>query len=125
MRIRFALCVISALPVLALAQAYPAKPVRMVLGLGGGAEIAARLVAQHAGAALGQPILVEPQSAAGGSIAANTVEIRARWLHSALRRGAVAGLSPPADEDDALRSVQRLHADRSHRRCGAVRRVHP
>ncbi len=57
----------------ASAQSYPAKPVRMILGLGGGAEIAARLIAQHAGAALGQPIVVVPQSAAGGSLAASTV----------------------------------------------------
>ena len=57
----------------AAAQPYPAKPVRMILGLGGGAEIAARLIAQHAGAALGQPIVVVSQSAAGGSLAASTV----------------------------------------------------
>ena len=57
----------------AAAQSYPIKPVRMILGLGGGAEIVARLVAQHAGAALGQPVVVITQSAAGGSLAASTV----------------------------------------------------
>jgi tripartite-type tricarboxylate transporter receptor subunit TctC len=57
----------------ASAQAYPAKPIRMVLALGGGAEVLARLTAQYAGQALGQTIIVDPQSAAGGSIGANAV----------------------------------------------------
>jgi tripartite-type tricarboxylate transporter receptor subunit TctC len=60
-------------PSLTLGQAYPSKPIRMILVLGGGAEIAARLIAQHAGAALGQPMVIEPQSAAGGTIGANMV----------------------------------------------------
>ncbi|MFM9971403.1 MAG: Bug family tripartite tricarboxylate transporter substrate binding protein [Burkholderiales bacterium] len=68
----------------AVAQSYPTKPVRMILGLGGGAEIAARLVAQHAGAALGQPIVVVPQSAAGGSLAASTVATSAPDGHTIL-----------------------------------------
>ena len=55
------------------AQAFPAKPIRTVLALGGGAEVLARLVAQKAGEALGQPIVVDAQSAAGGAIGALTV----------------------------------------------------
>ena len=61
------------LPIAALAQAYPAKPIRNIIALGGGAEVLARLVAQRAGDALGQPIVVETQSAAGGSIGAQMV----------------------------------------------------
>ncbi len=62
-----------ALPLAAQAQNWPAKPIRTVLALGGGAETLARLVAQRAGDALGQPIIVESQSAAGGAIGAQMV----------------------------------------------------
>jgi tripartite-type tricarboxylate transporter receptor subunit TctC len=72
---RFA-CFVAALcamPVMSLAQTYPAKPVRMVLSLGGGTEVAARLLAQKLTAAFGQPVLVETQPGAGGTVGAEAV----------------------------------------------------
>ncbi len=52
------------------AQTYPAKPIRMIqtLGAGGGADPLARLVAQRLTETLGQPVIVEAQAGAGGSI---------------------------------------------------------
>jgi len=67
------LIVAAFLPLPAAAQSYPTKPIRTVIALGGGAEVLARLVAQRAGDALGQPIIVESQSAAGGAIGAQMV----------------------------------------------------
>lgn len=67
------LIVAAFLPLAAAAQSYPTKPIRTVIALGGGAEVLARLVAQRAGDALGQPIIVESQSAAGGAIGAQMV----------------------------------------------------
>lgn len=55
------------------AQSYPAKPIRAVLALGGGGETLFRLLGQRMSESLGQPILVEAQPAAAGSIAAGTV----------------------------------------------------
>ena len=54
----------------AQAQAFPAKPIRMIqtLGTGGGADPLARLIAQRLSETLGQPLVVEAQSGAGGSI---------------------------------------------------------
>jgi len=63
------------LPGAALPQAWPAKPIRviMTLGAGGGAEPLGRLVGQKLGEALGQPIVFEAQGGAGGAIGAAMV----------------------------------------------------
>ena len=53
-------------------QGYPAKPVRMVLALGGGAEIAARTLGEKLTASMGQPFLVEAMPGAGGAVGAET-----------------------------------------------------
>jgi len=57
------------------AQAYPNKPIRLVLGVapGGAADILARLIGQKAGESLGQTILVENRTGAGGTIGAASV----------------------------------------------------
>lgn len=62
-----------ALPGGAAAQSYPAKPVRMILTYSGGIEAIARLMALRLSESLGQPVLVEGQAGAGGSIGATTV----------------------------------------------------
>ncbi|MFM9971848.1 MAG: Bug family tripartite tricarboxylate transporter substrate binding protein [Burkholderiales bacterium] len=53
-------------------QGYPAKPVRMVLALGGGAEIAARALGEKLTASMGQPFVVEAMPGAGGAVGAET-----------------------------------------------------
>src|SRR5690242_16921059 len=56
------------LPTLAFAQAYPAKPVRMIIGFpaGGPADIFGRALAQGMSADLGQPVVVENIGGVGG-----------------------------------------------------------
>lgn len=56
-----------------ISQTFPVKPLRMVLALGGGAEVLARLVAQKSGDSLGQPVVLETQSGAGGAMGAQMV----------------------------------------------------
>ena len=56
-------------------QAYPTKPIRLVLPVapGGGADVIARTVSQKVGAALGQQFLIDNRGGAGGNIAAEIV----------------------------------------------------
>ena len=68
----------AALPALsriASAQAYPTRPVRLIIGYppGGSADITARLIGQWLSERLGQPVVVESRPGAGTNIATETV----------------------------------------------------
>jgi tripartite-type tricarboxylate transporter receptor subunit TctC len=59
----------------ASAQAYPAKPIRLVVGFapGGAADFVARALGEALGRVLGQSIVIENRAGAGSSIAADFV----------------------------------------------------
>ena len=60
----------------ALAQSYPARPIRLVVGFapGGAADNVARTVGAAMARELGQPIVIENRAGAGSSIAAENVD---------------------------------------------------
>src|SRR5712691_12122237 len=60
---------------IARAQAYPTRPVRIIMGFAPGAsgDIAARVLAQTFGRLLGQQFVVENRTGAGSNIATNFV----------------------------------------------------
>ena len=66
---------LPALSGVAMAQSYPARPVRVIvsLGAGTGPDIVARLLAQWLSERLGQPFVVENRPGAGSNLATETV----------------------------------------------------
>jgi len=69
-----ALLAAACVPTIALAQPYPAKPVRIVVGYtpGGSNDVLARVVAKHLQDTWKQPFLVENKPGASGQIGADT-----------------------------------------------------
>jgi tripartite-type tricarboxylate transporter receptor subunit TctC len=62
-------------PHVARAQAYPTRPVRIMVGFapGGGVDITARLIGQWLSERLGQPFVIENRLGAGTNIATEAV----------------------------------------------------
>jgi len=60
-------------PLVALAQAWPIKPIRLIVNFpaGGSPDVVARAVATPLSQALGQPVLVDNRGGAGGIIGAD------------------------------------------------------
>ena len=90
------LCVLMFFPVIAFAQGYPTKPVRIVLpfGPGGVADITTRTLAPRMSEGLGQQVSVENMPSAGGIRASEMV-------------GAVRGIDPETGQyfDDTKRYI--------------------
>ncbi len=65
-----ALAALALFPAAAHAQAYPVKPIRMIVAYppGGGTDIVGRVIAQELGEALGQSVVVENRGGASGNI---------------------------------------------------------
>ena len=58
-----------------LAQAFPTKPVKIIIGFpaGGPLDAHARLLAEKLGATLGQPVIIDYKAGAGGGVGAEFV----------------------------------------------------
>lgn len=69
------ICALTCLaaPMTAAAQSYPAKPIRVILGVAGAGETLIRMMAQKMTEALGQPLVVDVQAGVAGAIAAEAV----------------------------------------------------
>ncbi len=81
----------------ALAQSYPAKPVRFIVPFppGGGNDTIARLVAQKLSSALGQQVIVDNRPGAGGTIGAEAAARAPADGHAMFLAGvATHGINP-------------------------------
>ena len=72
---RLAVVIACAMPLCAVAQTYPSKPVHMIVPsvAGGANDTGARLAAPRLGDLLGQPVIVDNRAAGGGVVGMNMV----------------------------------------------------
>ncbi len=70
-----ALSSLASVPIDGWTQAWPTKPIRMVVPLtpGSATDVMARLIMEQVGAQLGQPIIVENRPGAGNTIGMSAV----------------------------------------------------
>ena len=82
--------------VAAHAQAWPSKPVRVVIPVGAGSstDIVHRLVLEQLSVALGQPIVVENRTGAGGTIGSAAVARAEPDGHTLLANGSAHTIAP-------------------------------
>jgi tripartite-type tricarboxylate transporter receptor subunit TctC len=75
LRLGFGAFAVSAAPPIAMAEDYPSRPVRLLVGFapGGGNDIVARLMGQWLQERLGQPFVIENRPGAGTNIATEAV----------------------------------------------------
>jgi tripartite-type tricarboxylate transporter receptor subunit TctC len=81
---------LPALPRIARAQAYPSRPVRLIvpIGAGGATDIFARLIGQWLSERLEQPFIIENRPGAGGNIGTEAVVRAPSDGHTLLMAGA-------------------------------------
>src|SRR5258707_1613799 len=70
--------VLPAVSTIAAAQAYPSRPIRMIIGYtpGGSADLTARLMGQWLSERLGQPVVIRDLAGGGTNITAAAVAPR-------------------------------------------------
>jgi tripartite-type tricarboxylate transporter receptor subunit TctC len=90
------------------AQAFPARPLRIMVGFSAAttSDLLARLIAQRLSDKLGQPVVVENREGAGGSIAAGLVARAAPDGYTLLLGASALTLAPRLFRDVSFRPME-------------------
>ena len=85
------------MPIIACAQTYPVKPVRLIVNLapGGGTDFLARLIGEYVSRGMGQQVVIENKVGAGGLVGAETVANSASDGYTLLASHDVLASAPP------------------------------
>lgn len=85
------------MPIIARAQTYPVKPVRLIVNLapGGGTDFLARLIGEYVSRGMGQQVVIENKVGAGGLVGAETVANSAADGYTLLASHDVLASAPP------------------------------
>src|SRR4051794_21272347 len=119
--------VLSAMPRIARAQAYPTRPVRLIVGLaaGGGNDIAARLIGQWLSERLDQQFIVENRPGAGSNIATEVVVRAPSDGYTLLLVGASAAINATLYEKLSFNFIRAIAPVASISRVPNILVVHP
>jgi tripartite-type tricarboxylate transporter receptor subunit TctC len=112
---------------IARAQAYPARPVRIIVGFppAGSNDIHARLIAQWLSKRLGQQFIVENRAGAGGSLATETLVRAAPDGYTLLEAGANDSWNATLYDNLKFNFVRDIAPVASISRTAGVLVVHP
>jgi tripartite-type tricarboxylate transporter receptor subunit TctC len=79
----------------AFAQAFPSRPIQMLVGFapGGGADVVARVLGPHLAQELGQPVVVENRPGVGGNVATRYLATEAKADGHTILMGTIAALA--------------------------------
>ncbi len=117
----------AAVPSLASAQAFPSRPVRLIVGFppGGGYDILARLIGQWLSERLGQPFIIENRPGAGGNIGTEAVVKALPDGYTLLLCGASHAINTTLYEKLSFNFILDIAPIASFARAPLVMQVHP
>jgi tripartite-type tricarboxylate transporter receptor subunit TctC len=112
---------------MARAQAYPTRPVRIVVGFaaGGGTDLTARLIAQWLSERIGQPFIVENRPGASSNVAAEMVARALPDGHTLLFANATNAINATLYDNLSFNFVRDMVPVASIMRVPLVMEVHP
>ena len=116
----FALCAAPA-----VAQNYPAKPIRLVLPFAGGTDVVGRLIALKLSPALGQQVVPDPRLGAGGNIAHDAVAKAAPDGYTLLMAAPPVVINPHLNAKSGFDPLRDFAAVALHGSIPNVLVVHP
>jgi tripartite-type tricarboxylate transporter receptor subunit TctC len=122
-----AFAVLALLPLVAAAQAFPTRPITIVVPYppGGLIDLVARLIQQPMQEELGQPILVENRSGAGGNVGAESVVRAAPDGYTLLLGNPSLGISQHIYPKLSYKPLQDFAYVGQYGKVGNVLMVHP